>query len=701
MTIVPALVLGLLEVGLRVGGYGYRTAFFVRPSPAVDKVGYISNTDFTRRFFPPALARTPVPVALPATKPAGAYRIFVLGESAAQGFPDPASSFPRVLEVMLREHYPDTSFEVVNTAVTAINSHVILPIARECAGHQPDLFIVYAGNNEVVGPFGAANVIGRFSPSLFLIRSNVAVRGLRTGQLLSDAVRRLGLGQDAPKFWGGMEMFLTSQVRAGDANLRQTYAHFRQNLDDICQAGTGAGAPVIVCTVPVNLKDCAPFASLHAPDLTPEQTSAWDSAYSAGKALEAAGKWADAVSRYEEADRIGDRFADLQFRLARCHAALGNTAAAGSGYALARDLDTVRFRADTTINETIRRVADERASDGVHLLDAERDLAAASPGGVPGEDLFFEHVHLNFHGNYLLARSVFQRLQDVLPASIRDRAKGAPEPLPEAACAERLAYTKWNEYQDVGQVREMFRQPPFTNQLDGAEREQRWDQRLQELRPQRQPERLKETAAQCQKAVEGAPGDWMIRLRYAQVLTELGRVDVAIGQCQAAVERHPYVYSAHHRLGTLLLRAGRVSEARASFQAALRIVPENAGVKYGLAEVLAAEGKVAEAVAVYAEQVNGSPDRAEALVRMAGFLNQVGRPGEAKERLKEAIQIHPNDPLLHVHLGNTLAAEGALEAAIEQFEAALRLRPNWPEMTEYLAKLKKLRDGPRAGNSGR
>ena len=46
-------------------------------------------------------------------------RIFVLGESAAQGIPDPSSSFARIAEVMLRDWYPDRRFEVINTAMTA------------------------------------------------------------------------------------------------------------------------------------------------------------------------------------------------------------------------------------------------------------------------------------------------------------------------------------------------------------------------------------------------------------------------------------------------------------------------------------------------------------------------------------------------------------------------------------------------------
>src|SRR5207302_3711179 len=130
---------------------------------------------------------------------------------------------------------------------------------------------------------------------------------------------------------------------------------------------------------------------------------------------------------------------------------------AAAKFSRARDLDTVRFRADTTINETTRQVAGGLAAEGVHLLDVEHEFAVTCPDGIPGEDVFFEHVHLNFHGNYLLARSVLHKLREVLPLS----PQGRDEPS-ESECAERLAYTGWDEYQDAAHVGEIFRQPPFT-----------------------------------------------------------------------------------------------------------------------------------------------------------------------------------------------------------------------------------------------
>ena len=153
MTVIPFLFFVGAEVLLRVVGFGFPDAYFLKREEN-GKTVYVENLDFGRRFFPPGLKRAPLPLMVTAEKPARTYRIFVLGESAAMGFPNPSFSFSRILEAMLRNRFPDARFEVINTAMTAINSHVIVPIAEDCEAQHPDLFIVYMGNNEVVGPGG-------------------------------------------------------------------------------------------------------------------------------------------------------------------------------------------------------------------------------------------------------------------------------------------------------------------------------------------------------------------------------------------------------------------------------------------------------------------------------------------------------------------------------------------------------------------
>src|SRR6185436_14298138 len=132
--------------------------------------------------------------------------------------------------------------EVINIAVTAINSHVIRGIARDCADKHGDWWIVYMGNNEVVGPFGAGTVFGDQTPSLGIIRASLAAKSTRTGQLLDTLRWKLVSGK--PKSWEGMEMFLKQQVTHDDPRMAKVYQNFDQNLREIVALGGKSGAQV-------------------------------------------------------------------------------------------------------------------------------------------------------------------------------------------------------------------------------------------------------------------------------------------------------------------------------------------------------------------------------------------------------------------------------------------------------------------------
>jgi hypothetical protein len=226
MIFVPLLLLGGLELGLRLAGYGYDTSFF-RKIQIKGHDFYVPNEAFSYRFFPPTIARIAVPVRFAAKKPTNSYRIFLLGESAAMGDPDATYGVGRYVEVLLRERYPGTDFQVICVAITAIDSSTILPIARECARHQGDLWLIYMGNNEMVGPFGAETSFGLRAPSLGVIRTILAIKTTRIGQLLDALGRRLRSNSSTPKKWEGMEMFANNRLGYDDPARLRAYANFK------------------------------------------------------------------------------------------------------------------------------------------------------------------------------------------------------------------------------------------------------------------------------------------------------------------------------------------------------------------------------------------------------------------------------------------------------------------------------------------
>ena len=672
VTVIPSLFVLLLEGSLRVCGLGEPTGFFVKIG---GRDAYVTNPRFGWRFFPPAMARTPVVCELPAEKTEGTYRIFVLGGSAAQGDPAPAFGFGRMLAAMLQEQFPRTRFEVINAAMVAINSHVVLPIARDCTRHQPDLFVVYMGNNEVVGPYGSGTVFSGFSPHLSLIRTSIFLRSTRTGQLIH---KTLG-AHDVPTEWASISMFLEHRVALDDPKMEKVYSHFRTNLTDVCDAACGSGAKIIVCTVATNLKDSAPFASLHRPDLTEPDREKWERICDAAVASAEAGRHADAVERFLEAAKIDDRMAELHFRLGRCQLVLERFDEARRRFTLARDLDALRLRADTRINQAIREVTSEYAHEGVYLVDAQRtfEQSEQTQHRIPGQELFFEYVHMNPAGNYLLAKAVFEQIVALLPQSVRHGAQAVAAPSRDR-CFELIALTDSDRYQMQHEISEGLRVAPFSSQLDAAQRQLRQEKLLAELRAAgTSPHALRKARQWYAAAIERTPDDPQLRREFAQFLRRHGDYEAAQRQWRTLLKRFPYVAVWHLEFGKFLKDQGKLSEAITEFRETMRLDPSLAGLAYvDMCSALEKEGSPAEAERVHREALAFDSKLAPVHNGLGVILYQQVRIEEAIQHFHQALKINPDLPVPRVNLAIIFKEQGNLPKAIKNYRQLLQIEPD-------------------------
>jgi tetratricopeptide (TPR) repeat protein len=493
---------------LRLFNVGYSTSL-MEPCSIHGRPSSCYNFFFAAPFFPPGIIKAPQFFSISPEKPQGTYRIFVLGESAAMGDPDPAYGFSRYLEVMLRERFPGMKFEVVNTGMVAINSHVSLIMARELASYEPDLFLVYAGSNEVVGPYGPGTVLTGSSMSMPVIRASIFARSSRVGQLLTDS------GKTRAE-WGGMEMFLNKQVRANSPRMNSAYRNFAANLKGIVDFAHDSGAHVLLSTIATNLRDSAPFGSLHRQGLSGEALRSWNSLVQQGVSIERTGSYAEALKLYASAAQIDNQYAELEFRMARCQWALGDYASAKEHFVRARDLDTLRFRADSRINDAIRSVAASSGSN-VQLLDAESIFAAESHNGVVGSELLYDHVHFTPLGSYVMARAAFEEVLKTLPESARTAAQNS-ESLSEADCERLLAFTAHDRARVVEEMVGRLQHPPFTNQLNHAEQ-------LQGLmfRAAGSAESPQDTALEYQWAIAKDPADLTLHYKFGLFLFDYDR----------------------------------------------------------------------------------------------------------------------------------------------------------------------------------
>lgn len=675
--LIPLIFFGVLEGVLRVAGYGYRTRFFVHQTlDGQERV--LENTKFGWRFFGPALARTPYPLNFAASKSSNTFRIFVFGESAAYGDPQPDFGLPRVLEVLLRERYPGVNFEVINAAMVAINSNVILPIASDSARESGDIWLVYMGNNEVVGPFGSGTVFGPQAPPLLLIRASLILKSTRTGELLSGLMSRMGGGGTDAEQWRGMMMFVQNQVRQEDPRMARTYFNFRRNLTDILRSGTCSGAKVIVSTVASNLKDCAPFGSLHSPALTGARSNEWTRLYQLGVAAQEATNATEAIRYYREAAALDDQFADLHFRWAQACLATGDSESAKEHFVMARDQDTLRFRADSRINDIIRETASNRSREGIYFLDAAQRLGEQSPGGICGEEYFYEHVHFTFEGNYALARVFAEAVAETLPEAVKRQADSQHSWASAERCASLLGWNAWSKHQVLKALQ--LEAPPFNFQLNHAEMLQRINHEREALARGLSTQALQEAAGEYRRLAAARPRDWVMKKKLAEVLMELGDPDAA-ADCWREIEQLvPRNAEAPMQLNWILLSQGKLEAAADEYVKAVKLNRSFAQGSYAKmlnemgARVLN-KGDAAAAVPFYKQALELRPEFAEARIGLGSALNALGDSGAAQEEFRAALRHPPTTPQGLTSLGTACYQSGWTNEAIRNFEAALSLDP--------------------------
>lgn len=667
----PMLFLLGSELLLALMGYGRPQRFFIAWQDR-DRTVYLTNHRYCEHFVPRHLSRTPEYTAL-GPKPKGTRRIFVLGGSAAYGDPEPAFGFCRQLEVLLNTVSEDRQYEVINAAVTAMNSHVARRIARDCLAHDPDLFVVYVGNNEVVGPYGPPTLPSTLYARRGFINASMTLKQRsRLVQLIGQMAKAVASSEGHERRWQGMEAFLAAQLRADDPKLHHCRRHFERNLRDIVTAAHARGVQTVLCTVPVNLRACSPFGSLHDSRLSADREAEWQRHFEAGRGHQQAGAWQAALAAYAQAAALDDTFADLVYCQAQCLEVLGRIAEARDAYGRARDLDTLRFRASSDINAAIRTQASELAPQGAQLFDLELALQEAFATPILGDGVLVDHVHLSVRGNFLAARAAL----DVIHRCFPDDAWadiGPPEVL-FAAFAADLLY----DYQQPSRLALlMYRRktlPPFVGQLDHDREMEQLREALYRGRDVAQAKSLSE--AEIRTALRHRPHDPYLQQRYGVSLLAKGRIPQAIGLYETFLRAHPYNMTLRLELAPLYAAQGATEKALdllTSRQSPYRY-PRNEAL-LALAVRLVTMGRSQQAEPLYRECLKIDPDNVDALINLAVIAGERGAPDEERGYLERALTLAPHSPSALINLGNHHARGGRSDLARSSFTRAVEADP--------------------------
>ncbi|MDZ7345243.1 MAG: GDSL-type esterase/lipase family protein [candidate division KSB1 bacterium] len=368
---LPALLIALLEGLLFFIPQLDDNLFITLPyksSPYYGINPQIAQRYFSRLDFLP----TPRKDLFLKKKPAGAFRIFVLGGSTTAGFPYGNNiTFPRILHRRLQDAYPERKIEVVNTAMTAINSYALLDFMEEILRQKPDLLLIYAGHNEYYGALGAASVES-FGDSRVLKTASLKLRRLRLYRLIRKGIHRLRRTAVANNSEASFETVMSRIVKEPEIPLgsRRYLAgcvQFERNMEAILRKAEKSGVPVILSELVSNLRDQPPFLSVSGSEECAAEV------YLQAQEAEQRGEYAQAASLYERA----------------------------------KDLDALRFRAPEEFNAILHRLADRHR---VPIVPMKKIFAAHSPHGLIGATLITEHLHPNIDGYFLMAEAFLQEI---------------------------------------------------------------------------------------------------------------------------------------------------------------------------------------------------------------------------------------------------------------------------------------------------
>jgi tetratricopeptide (TPR) repeat protein len=367
---LPILFFVLLELGLRLFGYGFNYEQW--EVAAEGKL--MLNQDIAKRYF---YETTTIPMSnqdvFDIEKKPNAFRVFVLGGSSAAGYPfSPLGTFSRYIRDRLTILYPSSAIEVVNLSLTAVNSYTIRDLFPGVLDQKPDLILIYAGHNEYYGALGIGSMES-LGTSRDMVNLILYLNKYKTVDLLRNTIQwiiKLFAGNVEKQSGTLMSRMAQDQYIAFDSEkFNEGISQFEGNMRDVLEMAKEKNVPVIMSTLVSNLKDQPPFISIKSENLPPAK--------------------------------------DI-FKHAKQELSNGNYSAADSLFRYAKDLDGLRFRAPEKINQVIESLSIEYK---LPLVNADSDFSSISPDGIVGDNVMTDHLHPTLAGQMILGKIFFEKME--------------------------------------------------------------------------------------------------------------------------------------------------------------------------------------------------------------------------------------------------------------------------------------------------
>ena len=597
-------------------------------------------------------------------KPAGAFRIFCVGGSTTYGRPyDDRTSFCGWLRAFLPAADPTREWEVVNAGGISYASFRVAMLMEELIAYEPDLFVVYSGQNEFLERRTYAEILAQPPLARWL---GAAVTRTRIGTVARRGVLALRAGNGGGKGEGGRAM-LAAEVETrlddvvgpddyerDDATAARVVEHYRHNLSRMADVARAGGAEILYVTPASNLRDCSPFKSQHRDGWSDADEARFADAMQRGTAALDGGRFADAVAAFDAALALDDRYAAAHYLRGRALDAAGRSTEAKLAFERAVDEDVCPLRALSAMRPVPAEVSAARSA--LHV-----DFAALAEGwsadGIPGEDLFLDHVHPTIDGHRRLALAILQRLVD----------GGIVQPSPEwnEETRARVAAVVEGGLDDATQAKALLN----LSKVFG------WAGKHDEA------------ARQARRALELAPADAEIHLNLGIALWSAGEEERAMEHYRSVLAVEPGHADANHNLGLGLLRRGETEAAIEHCRRAVTTDPSHRKAWGSLGDALSRAGRWDDAIAAYDEAVELGTRDAQIHNGLGKALCKIGRLEEGLAAFRSALELDPDSVHVRSNFGRALCRFGDVEAGAAQFRRALELDPESADAHYDLAQI--------------
>ena len=484
------------------------------------------------------------PQRFPVRKSPNEFRVFCLGGSTTFGHPyDDQMSYSAMLRDLLKEVAPDRDWQVVNCGGISYASYRMVGLMQEIQNYQPDLVVVYAGENEFLEERTYRDVP---------VKSSWVASGIRlVGPLrLSTVIHRAVAPRPTAdrRFPAEVNSILDNTVGP------ETYhrnSELRQQVIRQYQASLQAIARMahqnVIFVIPASNLRFSPFKSERS-NSAKKIDIVFTSTLAQLRMAIKEQRFQDAVALAGEVTQRDPAYAEAQFHAGEALLGVHSHGEARAAFQAAIDEDICPLRAISPIVQAMR---DAGAELHRPVIDFPAIVATASRElnghGIAGSETFLDHVHPLPELHAQLARELVRTMEKL----------GYLPSVPEgqlAAATERITANLKSKLTPTAQAMA----------LNNLAMVLSWSGKNEEAYPL------------SVEAVSLDPTNVWNLCQLGRLQEKLGHVDDALQTHQRAVELDPQDSWAQYRLGKMLLAKGDLHEARIHLERGFQTTPPHA-----------------------------------------------------------------------------------------------------------------------------